>query len=83
MAKIQIPDEYSPEDVQRGLKLLEMQKVQREKQKAKKNDPVFKERQTKRNMLRTARIKMQAIFCAKNNYNPSDEEVVAFMKKMK
>jgi len=49
MAKIMIPEGYTPEDVTRGLKLLEQVRVQRERSRARQDQPEVKARQKERN----------------------------------
>jgi len=48
MAKVQVPDKYSPEDVERALKMLDQAKVAQEKEKEKMKDPVYKARVTEK-----------------------------------
>ena len=44
MAKIMIPEGYTPEDVTRGLKLLEQVRVQRERSRTRQSQPEVKAR---------------------------------------
>jgi len=44
MPKLTVDDKYSPEDVERALKLLDQAKAAREKEQAKMKDPVYKEK---------------------------------------
>jgi hypothetical protein len=58
MAKVAVPEGYTPEDVERALQLLEQTRKRRETMRERQNRPEVKERMKERNRKRMIEISL-------------------------
>lgn len=71
---------YSPEEIEKAIKLLERQKEQRKRQLERiKNDPVARERQRERALRRRVREKLLIQKALESGITVSEEEIDAWL----
>jgi hypothetical protein len=86
MAEVKVAGkQYSQEDLEKAISLMEKFKAQREKAKASRKEmtPEQKVAYVRAVKLRQAKQKLILIEAAKKGINPTDAEVVAFAKAQK
>lgn len=72
--------QYSPEEIEKAIKLLERQKEQRKRQLERiKNDPVARERQRERALRRRVREKLLIQKALESGITVSEEEIDAWL----